>query len=66
MVLGKKLFAVPWVALKLDTVNKRCTLDISEDKLQNAPGFDKDSWPAMADSSWATGVHDFYGTKLNA
>jgi hypothetical protein len=63
--MGEKLFAVPWAALALDTVNKRFTLDVSEDKLQNAPGFDKDAWPSMADSSWATGVHDFYGTKLS-
>jgi sporulation protein YlmC with PRC-barrel domain len=63
--MGEKLFAVPWSALTLDTVNKRFTLDASEDKLQNAPGFDKDAWPSMADSSWATGVHDFYGTKLS-
>lgn len=60
--LGGKLFAVPWSALKLDTANKRFTLNISKEALENAPGFDKDHWPSMADRSWASGVHQFYGT----
>ena len=61
--MGEKLFAVPWNALKLDTVNKRFILNISKDKLEQAPGFDADDWPDMADSSWATKIHDYYGTS---
>lgn len=60
--MGKKLFAVPWAALKLDTENKRFTLDVNKDALKGAPGFDSDHWPTMADKIWATGVHKFYGT----
>ena len=60
--MGEKLFAVPWEALTLDTVNHRFTLDIDKDRLKDAPGFDKDHWPAMADTTWATSVHKFYGT----
>ena len=60
--MGEKLFAVPWNALKLDTVNKRFILNMSKDKLKNAPGFDKDSWPDMTDVSWVNKVHSFYGT----
>ena len=45
--IGEKLFAVPWEALTLDTVNKRFTLDVSKDRLENAPGFDKDNCPYM-------------------
>lgn len=59
--LGDKLFAVPWAALKLDTANKRFTLDVPKAKLAEAPGFDKNSWPPMADKAWARGVHRFYG-----
>ncbi len=62
--MGDKLFAVPWPALALDTANKRFTLDILKSSLTNAPGFDKDQWPSMADRSWAAGVHKFYGTPL--
>jgi sporulation protein YlmC with PRC-barrel domain len=60
--LGDKLFAVPWAALKLDTENKRFTLDVPKSQLNDAPGFDKDNWPSMADKAWASGVHKFYGT----
>ena len=59
--MGDKLFAVPWSALKLDTVNKRFELDISKDRLKDAPGFDKDAWPDMADPTWVKGVHAYYG-----
>ena len=50
--IGEKLFAVPWGALTLDTENKRFILNVEKDKLENAPGFDKDNWPDVADSSW--------------
>jgi hypothetical protein len=61
--MGDRLFAVPWRALKLDTLNHRFTLDVSKEKLKNAPGFDKDHWPSMAERSWTTDVHTFYGVS---
>lgn len=61
--MGDRLFAVPWSALKLDTVKKRFTLNASKEQLKNAPGFDKDHWPSMADATWVTDVHNFYGVK---
>jgi sporulation protein YlmC with PRC-barrel domain len=60
--MGNKLFAVPWQALQLDTVNKRFILDISKERLENAPGFDKDNWPDMAGSEFSNQIHTFYGT----
>lgn len=61
--LGEKLFAVPWTALALDTTNKCFVLNVDKERLKNAPGFDKDKWPNMADSSWAQSIHEYYGTK---
>jgi sporulation protein YlmC with PRC-barrel domain len=61
--MGQKLFAVPWEALTLDTENKRFVLDVNKDQLQNAPGFDKNNWPDMADPAWEEGVHAYYGTR---
>jgi sporulation protein YlmC with PRC-barrel domain len=61
--MGDKLFAVPFNALKLDTVNKRFTLDVEKSRLESAPGFDKTSWPNMADSTWANSIHAYYGTR---
>lgn len=63
MGMGEKLFAVPWDALKLDTENKRFTLQVSKEQLEGAPGFDKNHWPDMADASWEKGIHAFYGTQ---
>jgi sporulation protein YlmC with PRC-barrel domain len=60
--IGEKLFAVPWEALQLDTVNKRFVLDVSKDRLESAPGFDADAWPDMTDVSWSIQIHNFYGT----
>ncbi|MGZ8227616.1 MAG: PRC-barrel domain-containing protein [Methylococcaceae bacterium] len=61
--MGEKLFAVPWSALKLDRLNKRFELNVDKDRLENAPGFDKDNWPDMADQSWVNKIHSYYGTK---
>ena len=60
--MGEKLFAVPWSALTLDTENKRFTLNVTKDRLEDAPGFDKDNWPDMANPVWADGIHTYYGT----
>lgn len=59
--VGTKLFAVPWETLTLDTENKRFVLNVDSSTLENAPGFDKDDWPDMADEMWAEEVHTFYG-----
>lgn len=61
--MGQKLFAVPWDALKLDTENKRFVLDVNKERLESAPGFDKNHWPDMADVAWEKGIHAYYGTR---
>ena len=60
--MGDKLFAVPWIALTLDTVNKRFVMNVDKSRLASAPGFDKDAWPNMADASWEKDIHAYYGT----
>jgi len=61
--MGQKLFAVPWAALTLDTGHHRMLLNIDKDRIEAAPGFDKDHWPDMANQSWAAEVHTYYGTS---
>ncbi len=61
--MGEKLFAVPWSALTVDTENKRFLMDTDEERLKEAPGFDTDNWPNMADSTWEKKVHTYYGTQ---
>lgn len=63
--MGSKLFAVPWQALTLDTIEKRFVLKINKERLDDAPGFEKDNWPDMADPIWAQSIHDYYGTRAH-
>lgn len=64
--VGEKLFAVPWSALTVDTQNKRLVMDTDEDRLKNAPGFDTNNWPNMADATWEKSVHTYYGTTYSS
>jgi len=59
--MGNKLFAIPFDALELDAVNRRFILDIPKERLEAAPGFDKDNWPDFADRRWGTSVYEHYG-----
>jgi sporulation protein YlmC with PRC-barrel domain len=58
--LGDTLHAIPWSALTLDTDDKCFVLDAPAERIKNAPGFDKDNWPSMADMAWGTSVHAYY------
>ncbi|PMR70093.1 PRC-barrel domain-containing protein [Halomonas heilongjiangensis] len=58
--MGDRLFAVPWKALKHDKENRRFMLDVDVERLKNAPGFDKDQWPNMADATWSSTVESYY------
>ena len=61
--MGDKLFAIPWSALTVDTVEKRLVLNVVKEQLENAPGFDKDKWPNMADQTWGAKVYGYYGSR---
>jgi sporulation protein YlmC with PRC-barrel domain len=63
MRMGNKLFAIPWSVLKLDEDEKKFVLDVDKQTLENAPGFDKDNWPDMADTSWRSQLYSYYGAK---
>jgi hypothetical protein len=58
--LGARLFAVPWSALTLDAQRKRFLLDIAVERLRQAPGFDREHWPEMADPLFRRSVEDFF------
>lgn len=63
MGVGGKLFAIPWDALTLDADRECFVLDIDEAQLANAPGFDKDHWPSMADRTWGSEVYSYYNRR---
>ncbi len=63
--VGDKLFAVPWRAFKFER-NKQekenmLVLNIDEQTLKNAPGFDKEHWPNFADPKFRKGIESYYG-----
>ena len=60
--MGNKLFAIPWDKFALDEQNKQFVLNIDRTKLEQAPGFDKDNWPDMADPSWGSRIYSYYGS----
>ena len=65
---GTSSLLEPWKALSLRPAEKAFFLDIPKEKLENAPGFDKDEWPNMADKDWVERIDKFYGnpgTRLN-
>jgi sporulation protein YlmC with PRC-barrel domain len=57
-----KLFAVPCGALQLSDDESGLVLNVEKESLQNAPAFDKDRWPDMADRRWGNSVHAFFET----
>jgi sporulation protein YlmC with PRC-barrel domain len=61
--VGDKLFAVPWGALRLKTVGDDTTfvLDVPKERLEAAPGFNKDQWPNFADPNWSREIDLYYG-----
>ena len=61
--MGDKLFAIPWQAFGVDTVEKRLVLNADKELLKKAPGFDKSKWPNMADPTWGTNLYKYYGYK---
>jgi len=69
--LGNKYFAVAWKALNFDKFrddnhgDKVITLDVSKERLENSPGFDKDNWPNHADYEFTDSVYSYYGVEQN-
>ena len=60
MGLGNKLFAVPWRALILKPQENIFVLNVEKEKLENAPGFNRENWPNTANPEWDTPVRDYW------
>jgi sporulation protein YlmC with PRC-barrel domain len=59
---GKKLFAVPWKAFEFANTENKLILNVDKEKLQAAPGFDRDAkWPDFADKTWGNSIYSYYG-----
>lgn len=58
-----KLFAIPWGSLAVNQEKKELVLNVTQEMLESAEGFDKDDWPDMADPSFLTRTYSHYGIK---
>lgn len=58
--IGEKLFAYPVSALQ-PAEEGRLRLNVSEQKLKDAPGFDRKNWPDWADQQYRDSVDQYYG-----
>ncbi len=63
---GSKLYAVPWIALRLDTDQRVFFLDMEREQLEAAPKFDEENWPDFADPDWTERIHRHYGLRPHA
>jgi sporulation protein YlmC with PRC-barrel domain len=61
--IGDKLFAVPPEALMLDEKNRCFVLDVDKGTLRDAPGFERNRWPDLADPTFGARVYSYYGRK---
>lgn len=59
--MGDKLFAVPSASLKRRAGDDTLVLNVAKERLEKAPGFDKNDWPSLSDRSWLVGVYEYYG-----
>jgi sporulation protein YlmC with PRC-barrel domain len=72
MGMDDKLFAMPWSVLRAveaDTAKKdsarSLVLPLDKERLKTAPGFNKKSWPTMANPDWTNDVDAFYVGDIN-
>jgi sporulation protein YlmC with PRC-barrel domain len=62
--LGDNLYALPPNALTLSSDRKHLVSgDLSKEKLNGAPHFDKDNWPTLSDKALASQVYQYYGKQ---
>jgi len=59
--MSGKLFAMPFRLFKYDAKRAQYILDLSKQQLEEAPGFDPERWPSMADEQWHRDVFSYYG-----
>lgn len=59
--IGDKLFAIPWSSLSIDEGEHQFILNADRQTLENAPGFDKDNWPDMAEPAFESAVYGHFG-----
>jgi len=58
--MGEKYFAIPWKAFSIDREDEEMVLNITKQKLEKSPGFDKDNWPSTGNDAYLMEVNSYY------
>jgi sporulation protein YlmC with PRC-barrel domain len=58
--MGDKYFALPWKSISYSPEDAAFILSVSKERLEKAPGFDKNNWPNFADQTWARSIETYY------
>jgi sporulation protein YlmC with PRC-barrel domain len=61
--MGEKLFAIPWRQLELQADEHRFMLNMPRERLEQAPGFDKNKWPDTSQRGWSTEIDQYYAER---
>ncbi|MFN0161912.1 MAG: PRC-barrel domain-containing protein [Burkholderiales bacterium] len=61
--MGRKLFAVPFEALRYHNEQARYVLDVLKDQFATATGFDDDDWPVLGDEKWNRDIYAHYNRR---
>ncbi|NEN23100.1 PRC-barrel domain containing protein [Cryomorpha ignava] len=61
--MGSKYFAVPLQRYRFDTIREMMILDVPKEKLESAPGFDKDNWPTAEDEDFLKTIFTHYNVE---
>ncbi|KTC64991.1 PRC-barrel domain-containing protein (plasmid) [Legionella adelaidensis] len=61
--LGEKLFAMPWSIFNYNKERECFVITVDKEKLENAPGFDRDHWPDISSPTWTASINNYYGIR---
>lgn len=56
-------YAVPSSSLEYPATGRSIVFDVETDRLQDAPGFERNRWPNLSDPTYASSVHNYYGKQ---
>ncbi len=59
--LDSKYFAIPLEEFEFRPEQKEAMLDVSKERLEDSPGFDKDNWPSGPQHEFVGEVYTYYG-----
>ena len=60
---SKRVIAIPWNAMYLDTDAERLCVNALRDWIERAPSMQAEAMPSLLDHECAVLIHSFFGTK---